>query len=100
MVRYFEVGKKYTWDGGKPIKCVAIDVDGNAIGLFAGQSLGFMDGDFWDEYVEPKIEVVKKTICRGQDGYISVVSDPAGQIKIGRIEVTLIDGKVDSVKVV
>ena len=100
MVRYLEVGKKYTWNGGVPIKCVAIDVDGNAIGLFVDSRLDYMDGDFWDEYVEPKIDVVKKIVTRDPSGYVACIGQGVGQLEVlGEVEITIRDGKVYSVHV-
>ena len=111
MVEKFEVGKSYIHKaGGRLCRPVPFTV------VYAGEFKAFVQSDggpefaiphgdvMWhDEYHEPKIEKFKRFIVRNQCESVDTHATPLnryGWNTLGKIEITLKDGKLSSVDIV
>lgn len=106
MVEKFEVGKSYKYRSWPSDKWVKILYVGQYRAFFLASdgtecTLHNADVHLYDEYHEPKVEKVTNTIYRYKNGAPFLANNeftcPAEML--GKIEITIIDNKVDSVRV-
>lgn len=111
MVEKFEVGKSYiNKHDNRFCRSAPFTV------VYAGEFKAFVQSDdgpefaiphgdrMWhDEYHEPKVEKFERFVTRYENSAVTVTSTPSDQYGwkiLGKIEITLKDGKLSSVKIV
>lgn len=108
----FEVGKEYKCTTGLRAMCVGTFSDERyhfMLGLVTNSAGSFSKGNVekfsmshggknWAEYVKPKVEKIRRNVCKEDNGFYSYRS--SGYSYYGTIELTIIDGKLTNVEIV
>lgn len=108
MVEKFEVGKSYTPRGVSEFSPMEIKYVGEHRSFYrvpSGQEGTVLNSDThsYNEYVEPKVEKFERFVTRYENSAVTVTYTPSDQYGwkiLGKIEITLKDGKLSSVNIV